>query len=195
MEAFETVTNSRWRPELRGNLVPIVLSGTEGSKSFGREGWIRLGVVDRSRFAKEQGRGEEVRDTESLLGSLLHELGHQFSNHEDRAFVREHFGSRIIDTDNEKIRTICKEAYVELVWKAVVDALFPHDRVEGWLERRRKGHKGVYDFIETLSEDERKQIVDRQYRDEVHGRKGIELSQSKFTQVRNLFSHLKKNRQ
>ncbi len=167
MSTFEEATNSHWPTAQKEEEIPVTFTGIEGSYSRP----LRLGVRDMSPWARQRKRVGEVRDTVSLMGSFIHELSHNFMHRRDLEFVTANFADRIDlqqlkRHDEDAIRSVCKEVYAELVWKDVVDRCFPPERVYEWLQRRRVGHQGVYDLIGKLSDEERKMIVDREFREE-----------------------------
>lgn len=118
-----------------------------------------------------------MRGAHSLLGSLIHELGHNFMNKEDRDFMMVTFGQRYnkegVDLDE---RHFFYEVYAELVSQAVTARNFTEDEIAPWIERQRLGHKGVYDFLDTLSEEDKKMIVDRQHPARVAARSSVQTA-------------------
>lgn len=188
MSAFETLTNGHWHSHMQKDGIPVRFTAVERSGSIP----LRLGVRDKSPQATKEGRRNEVRTANSLLGSLVHELSHNFMDQSDYSFMKANFYPRIdvenFSTDNEKKearkKLIIREAYAELIWKEVVDTVFPPEQVAEWLERRKAAYDGVFPFIDTLSEVDKQMIVDREYRKQHFAQKETQQKQKGLDGVR-----------
>lgn len=162
LSSFEEVTGGTWDEFFRTNGISVTLTATGGSRTH-RYKYLQLGCREvKSRWAKKQGVMGTMRGVHSLLGSLIHELGHNFMSRDDIRFMRETFGQRY-DRESTKLdeERFFNEVYAELVSQAVAARNFTEDEIAPWIERQRLGHKGVYDFLDMLSKEEKQVIIDR----------------------------------
>lgn len=164
MPSFEEITNGTWNDQLTTQGIAVTLTATEGSRTHpGR--YLQLGCREtKSRYARERGLLGTMRDVHSLTGSLIHELGHNFMSREDIQVMRDQFADRF-DPSSADLNApkFFNEVYAELLSQAVASQHFPDEETAPWIARQRVGHRGVYDFLDTLSADERRLILDRNH--------------------------------
>lgn len=192
LNAFEDVTGGKWDAFSKTNGIPVTLTATEGSSTRPHE-YLKLGCREiKSRWAKQQGLLGTIRDSHSLQGSLIHELAHNFMSAEDIGFMRKRFRERLEGVQADLNESgFFNEVYAELSSQAVHEREFSREESSPWIERQRLGHRGVYDFIDTLSDDEKLAIVDRRHPSRINSiddqidssRKALATVRSKLSNV------------
>lgn len=164
MTSYEAVSGGIWDTFSRTNGIAVTLSAIEGSRTRPHT-YLKLGCREvKSKWAKQQGLLGTMRDVTSLQGSLIHELGHNFMNRDDMHVLQTLFGQRFqSDTADLNEKAFFSEVYAELISHAVAEENFTEEEYSPWRERQRLGHRGVYDFLDTLTEEEKKLIIERDH--------------------------------
>ena len=188
MSSFEDVTHNKWRSGIKERGINATFSANKRSHWYGDgNNTVDLQCATPDRKTEQNG-SPEWKNTYEIMGSHLHTLGFAIQSPEDKIYMREHFGNRIEpalledysvphkDIEDKKNRFL-KDAYANVVSIAAAEhsGKFSPEQIAQWTDDRRKENNGaVLAFIDTLSDEDKRAIIDKTHREPLEKKNGEE---------------------
>lgn len=192
MTSFEDVTHNKWKSGIKERGIHATFSANKRSYWHG-DGYNTMDLQCANQEPKtEQNGSPEWKNTYEIMGSHLHTLGFAIQSSEDKTYMRERFGNRIDsallenytvsnkDTEDKKNRFL-KDIYANVTSIAAAEhsGKFSPEQIAQWIDDRRKENNGaVLAFVDTLSNEDKRAIIDKTHREPLE-KKNVEEPKEK----------------